>query len=45
LGMQVATPNVTMASRIFAVIYFLFFFLMPFYTANDTDKPVPERTT
>jgi ubiquinol-cytochrome c reductase cytochrome b subunit len=45
LGMQVATPNVTMASRIFAVIYFLFFLLMPFYTANDTDKPVPERTT
>jgi len=45
LGMQVATPNVTMASRIFAIIYFLFFLLMPFYTANDTDKPVPERTT
>ncbi len=45
LGMQAATPNVTMASRIFAVIYFLFFLLMPFYTANDTDKPVPERTT
>ena len=45
LGMQVATPNVTMASRIFAVIYFLFFLLMPFYTANDTDKPVPDRVT
>jgi len=45
LGMQVATPHVTTASRIFAIIYFLFFLLMPFYTANDTDKPVPERTT
>ncbi len=45
LGMQVATPNVTMASRIFAVVYFLFFLLMPFYTANDTDKPVPDRVT
>jgi len=45
LGMQVATPNVTLASRIFAVIYFLFFLLMPFYTANDTDKPVPDRVT
>ena len=43
LGMQVATPNVTLGSRIFTVIYFLFFLLMPFYTANDTDKPVPDR--
>jgi ubiquinol-cytochrome c reductase cytochrome b subunit len=43
LGMQVATPEVTMGSRIFTVIYFLFFLLMPFYTANDTDKPVPDR--
>jgi ubiquinol-cytochrome c reductase cytochrome b subunit len=45
LGMQVATPNVTLGSRIFTVIYFLFFLLMPFYTANDTDKPVPDRVT
>ena len=45
LGMQAATPDVTLASRIFAVIYFLFFLLMPFYTANDTDKPVPDRVT
>ena len=45
LGMQVATPNVTMASRIFTVIYFLFFLLMPFYTANETDKSVPDRVT
>ena len=45
LGMQVATPNVTMASRIFTVIYFLIFLLMPFYTANETDKSVPDRVT
>jgi ubiquinol-cytochrome c reductase cytochrome b subunit len=45
LGMQVATPNVTLGSRIFTVIYFLFFLLMPFYTANDTDKPVPDRVS
>ena len=45
LGTQVATPDVTMASRIFTVVYFLFFLLMPFYTANDTDKPVPDRVT
>ncbi len=45
LGMQVATPNVTMGSRIFTVIYFLFFLLMPFYTANETDRSVPDRVT
>jgi ubiquinol-cytochrome c reductase cytochrome b subunit len=24
-------------------VYFLFFFLMPWYTARDRVKPVPER--
>ena len=45
LGAQVATPNVTMASRVFSVLYFLFFLLMPFYTAIDNDKTVPKRLT
>lgn len=45
LGMQLATPHITIASRIFTLLYFLFFLLMPFYTANDTDKPVPDRVT
>ena len=45
LGLQVATPTYTMLSRIFAVIYFSFFIFMPFYTATDNDKPVPERVT
>jgi ubiquinol-cytochrome c reductase cytochrome b subunit len=27
------------------VVYFAFFFLMPWYTKNDTTKPVPERVT
>jgi ubiquinol-cytochrome c reductase cytochrome b subunit len=30
-------------ARIFAVIYFGFFWLMPFYTRIDPVKPVPDR--
>lgn len=45
LGLQVATPTYTLLSRIFAVIYFSFFIFMPFYTATDNDKPVPDRVT
>ncbi|NKB38938.1 MAG: cytochrome b [Gammaproteobacteria bacterium] len=45
LGMQVATPAYTWLARFFSVVYFLFFLLMPFYTSNDNDKPVPERVT
>ena len=35
----------TVAARIFTVLYFAFFLLMPWYTAKDTSKPVPERVT
>jgi ubiquinol-cytochrome c reductase cytochrome b subunit len=35
----------TVVARIFTVIYFLFFFLMPIYTTLDKTKPVPERVT
>jgi ubiquinol-cytochrome c reductase cytochrome b subunit len=45
LGTQPATPTFTMAARVFSVLYFAFFILMPFYTAIDKDKPVPERVT
>jgi len=45
LGMQPAQePYVTMA-RIFAVPYFAYFWLMPFYSRIDPVKPVPERVT
>jgi ubiquinol-cytochrome c reductase cytochrome b subunit len=27
------------------IVYFLFFLLMPWYTARDKTKPVPERVT
>ena len=35
----------TVAARVFTVIYFLFFLLMPWYTAADQCKPEPERVT
>ena len=35
----------TVVARFFTVIYFLFFILMPWYTAKDKTLPVPERVT
>ncbi|MBX9676484.1 MAG: cytochrome b N-terminal domain-containing protein [Methylotenera sp.] len=35
----------TVVARVFTVIYFAFFILMPWYTAKDKTKPVPERVT
>ena len=45
LGLQIVTPLYTWLARFFSVVYFLFFFLMPFYTASDRDKVVPDRVT
>jgi len=45
LGMQPVTPLLTTLARIFSVIYFGFFLLMPIYTKLDKTKPVPERVT
>ncbi len=45
LGLQPATTVYTWMARFFTLIYFLFFLLMPFYTASDNDKPVPQRVT
>ena len=33
----------TWVARLCTIVYFLFFFLMPWYTARDKVKPVPER--
>jgi ubiquinol-cytochrome c reductase cytochrome b subunit len=33
----------TVLARVLTVIYFLYFILMPWYTARDKTKPVPER--
>jgi ubiquinol-cytochrome c reductase cytochrome b subunit len=35
----------TVAARVFTVVYFLFFLLMPWYTKIDRTKPEPERVT
>jgi ubiquinol-cytochrome c reductase cytochrome b subunit len=35
----------TVIARVCAVVYFLFFILMPWYTKVDKTKPVPERVT
>jgi ubiquinol-cytochrome c reductase cytochrome b subunit len=32
-------------ARVLTVVYFAFFLLMPWYTANDREKPVPQRVT
>jgi ubiquinol-cytochrome c reductase cytochrome b subunit len=45
LGLQPATPSATMAARVFTVVYFAFFLLMPWYTSIDKTKPVPTRVT
>ncbi len=45
LGTQGVSPLYTFLSRLFSVIYFAFFILMPFYTSIDKDKSVPERVT
>ena len=45
LGLQTPTPVGTLMARIFSVIYFAFFLLMPIYTKLDKNKPVPERVT
>ncbi|HEY5754705.1 MAG TPA: cytochrome bc complex cytochrome b subunit [Steroidobacter sp.] len=45
LGLMPATTGYTIAARCFAVIYFAFFLLMPWYTRIDQTKPVPERVT
>jgi ubiquinol-cytochrome c reductase cytochrome b subunit len=45
LGMQPVTVTFTWLARVGTIIYFLFFLLMPLYTAMDSTKPVPERVT
>ncbi|MBN1237526.1 MAG: cytochrome bc complex cytochrome b subunit [Gammaproteobacteria bacterium] len=45
LGLQPATGIYPMLSLIFAILYFAFFLLMPFYTRYEKTKPVPTRVT
>ena len=43
LGTKPPTPERTTFARLFSVIYFAFYLLMPVYTSIDKTKPVPER--
>jgi len=43
LGLQPAEGLYVTLARIFSVLYFAFFLLMPYYTSIDKTKPVPER--
>jgi len=45
LGILPATPLYTWIARGLSVVYFAFFFLMPWYTKIDKTKPEPERVT
>ncbi len=45
LGTRPATGLYTILARVFTVIYFAYFLLMPFYTKYDAVKPVPERVS
>ena len=43
LGTQPATGIYVVLARLFTIVYFLFFLMMPFYTRFEKTKPVPER--
>ena len=45
LGVAPATPVNTILGRIFTILYFLYFLLMPLYTSIETCKQPPERVT
>ena len=43
LGLQSTERIYVLLARVFTLSYFGFFLLMPYYTAIDKTKPVPER--
>jgi ubiquinol-cytochrome c reductase cytochrome b subunit len=45
LGLMPATGLYTLLARIFAVLYFAFFLLMPWYTKTEKCRPAPSRVT
>jgi ubiquinol-cytochrome c reductase cytochrome b subunit len=45
LGLQPAEGSAVLMARIFTVLYFAFFWLMPIYSRIDKVKPVPQRVT
>ena len=45
LGIKPVTPTYALLGRIFTVLYFAYFLLMPWYTSIGKVKEVPERVT
>ena len=45
LGMQPATPMLTLMAQIFSLVYFGFFVVLYVTSKNEATKPVPERVT
>ena len=45
LGVLAPTPGRTLVAQICMLVYFAFFFLMPWYTRWDSYRPEPERVT
>ncbi|MBL6744818.1 MAG: ubiquinol-cytochrome c reductase [Pseudomonadales bacterium] len=45
LGTQAVSPAKTALAQIMTVVYFLFFFLMPWYTRKEQTSTPPERVT
>jgi len=45
LGMEPVTPLNVFLARVFTILYFAFFILMPWYTSIGKIKKVPERLT
>jgi ubiquinol-cytochrome c reductase cytochrome b subunit len=45
LGLQPATGIYPLLARVFTVVYFAYFLLMPWWSRMDSTKPVPERVT
>ncbi|MDP2784835.1 MAG: cytochrome bc complex cytochrome b subunit [Sulfurimicrobium sp.] len=45
LGVLPSTPLYTIFAQILSLVYFAFFFLMPWYTKIDKTKPEPDRVT
>lgn len=45
LGTKPVTVTTTLLARVFSIIYFAFFLLLPVFSGMESTKPVPERLT
>jgi ubiquinol-cytochrome c reductase cytochrome b subunit len=43
IGLKPATPGYLVLARVFAVVYFAYFWLMPFYSRFERVRPLPAR--